>query len=122
MGDMSLTACGSRSSGLLCHSCAATGNSSPRPSPLFNANVSFGCDCNRSHRRASGSPQLEWQADEGKFVALIASQFLQQEVFYEIDAMTYQQNHMTRQRYLEIGIHYSHLVPGHIVGSHCPDS
>src|SRR6266566_2000847 len=78
------------------------------------------CYCDRSHRRPSSTFQLERQADESKFVALIASQLLQEEVFYNIDAMTYQQDHMTGKRYMEFGIDNAHLVPGHIVGSHCP--
>jgi hypothetical protein len=35
--------------------------------------------------------------------------------------MTYEQDHMTRQRNLEIGIDHPNLVPGHIIGTHCPD-
>src|SRR5690349_4948370 len=61
-------------------------------------------DRDRSHRRPGSPFQLERQADKSKFVALIVSQLLQEEVFYDIDAMTYEQDHMTGQRYIEIGI------------------
>src|SRR2546421_889376 len=81
-----------------------------------------GWNGNGAHWRAGGSPQLEGQADEGKCVELIASQFLQEEVFYDVDPMAHEQDHMTRQCHLELGIDKANLVPGDIVGPHGPDS
>src|SRR5439155_25779898 len=76
----------------------------------------------RAHRRAGGSSQLKWQADEGKFVTLVACQLLKEEIFYDIDTIAYEQNRMTGQRHLEIGIDSTNLIPGSIVSSHCLDS
>src|SRR5579859_1062070 len=77
-----------------------------------------GRDSNRAHGRAGRAAQLERQADEGKFIALIARQFLQEEVFYDIDAVTDEQNYMAGQRDVEIGIDKAHLIPRYIVGSY----
>src|SRR3989440_536810 len=76
---------------------------------------------NGAYGRACGSPQLKGQADEGKCVALIASQVLQEEVFYDVDPMAHEQDHMTGQGHLELGVDKSNLVPGDIIGPHGPD-
>ena len=65
--------------------------------------------------------ELEWKADEGELVAAIPSQLLQEEVFNDIDAIPHEQDHMTRERYFELGIDDAYLVPGHVVGPHCSD-
>ena len=58
--------------------------------------------------------QLEGQADKGEFVTLIPGQLLEEEIFYDINAVTYKQDEMAGQRDLEFGIEHSRLIPGHL--------
>jgi hypothetical protein len=68
-------------------------------------------DGDGAYRRAGRASQLEWQTNEGKFIALIARQFLQEEIFYDIDTVTHEQNKMAGQREIEIGINKAYLIP-----------
>ncbi len=79
-------------------------------------------ESNRAYWRACRTPHLEWQADEGKFVAPVPGQLLQVEIFDDVDAVTDEQNEMTWKAHLEVWINDTDLIPGDVVCTYRPDA
>src|SRR5438034_9629552 len=59
-------------------------------------------DSDRAHRRASRALYFERQTDEGKFVAPVLRQFLQVEIFDDVDAVMDKQYEMTWKAHVQI--------------------
>ena len=64
---------------------------------------------------------FEWQTDKKKFIDLVSGQVFEKEVFHDMNAVTNQQNDVTRQRHAQVRVNATVRIPTQMIRTNCPD-